>query len=660
MFKRLQLKSIFICSMIFVLAMSISIFAGEANNYKAWNLDEYVQETGNKIAKFNEAPEMAKKVKSGELPPVEERLPKNPIVVQPTGSIGKYGGIVRGWGTNPNSYGNNVWSPRMATALVIAPNHKDVYCGVFENYELTNDNKVLTVHLREGMKWSDGEPFTSDDIMFWWEDIQLNKELTPVVFPNWSPGGEPMDVEKIDDYTVRFTFAVSNPTIIGHMTDNEGFWAPKHYLKQFHIDYNKDAQKMAEKEDFNKWYQLLGTKIGAEARNESTDPDCPSLDPWVVSRIDKLGNKYYERNPYYFKVDIAGNQLPYINGQVRVYIPTKEQIALKAIAGEVDFGSDPFGMSEVAVLRSGEDQGNYRVVLMPGTFGTLRRYQFNYTIKDPVLNEIFNDIRFRKAMSLAINREEINKTLEYGLGIPRQYTTPSITSFYEDWMGKYYAEYDPERANELLDEMGLKWNSDQTIRLRPDGKPLKIQLIDATKGEEEFSEMVVSFWKDVGVDINYKKISRELLVQQSQTNDLEVTVWYGDAIGEMRLHNQSHVFLRPPFGSDTMRLAASLWWEWEKTGGERGIEPPEKIKKLIDVTHKWIRSSRGTEEYDKYGREMLKNAVEGLWVIGVVGEQPKPLILKNGLNNFPEDMPWVDHLIGGQADQWYWEDPENH
>lgn len=640
-----------LCVMLLVFAICPANVASMAENYRTWNLSDYEATIGS-IKEFSEAPVLAEKVARGELPPVSERLPANPLVVKPVEQIGKYGGSVTGWGLNPESFGNNVWTARTQRGIAIYPDWQTIAPEVFESYELSEDQTVFTIHLRKGMRWSDGHPFTADDILFWWDDIVMNKELSPSVPAAWLVDGQPMEVERIDDYTVLFKFVGPNPRIISVLT-NQVPWAPTHYLEEFHIKYNPDAKATAKEAGYDDWYQLFAYK---NAGTDGMNPDMPSLDPWVLARVDLQGNKYYERNPYYYKVDIEGNQLPYIDTQVRLYVPTKEQVVLKIMAGEVNYGSDPLELSQVAVLREGEKQGRYETILMPGVFGSVRRYQFNYTVKDPVLREIFNDIRFRKAMSLAINRQEVNDTLFYGLGVPRQYTSPSVTTFFEDWMAEYYIDYDVAEANRLLDEMGLHWDEQEKARLRPDGKPLKIQLLDGTGSETDITEMVVGYWEDVGVNVEMKTVTRELLVQRAQANDIEASVWYGDVVDEFSLHSWSHMVMQPAWGLDAMPHSGGPWRKWELTGGKQGEEPPPAVKDLMSAAQAWLKSAKGTKEYNELGKEFLTKSVEGLWVIGIVGETPKPLIVSERLRNFPRDMTWVNHLNGSQGDQWFWED----
>lgn len=639
-------------SMLLILMLSAAAMAGTADNYKTWNLVDYEAETGVAISVFNEAPALAERVAAGELPPVAERLPVNPLVVQTMDEIGTYGGQLRGWGLNPESFGNDVWVVRTQRVIDIYPNWQTLAPSLITDYAFNEDNTAITLHLREGLRWSDGELVTADDFVFWMDDVANNKELNPSVPSNWVVAGEPIQITKIDDLTIRYDFAAPYPLIVEVLAGSTQPFAPKHYLSQFHIEYNSDAGELAQANGYDEWYQYY--EFMANTGDLQNNPDRPVVDPWAFTRADQYGNKYYERNPYYWKIDTAGNQLPYIDSQVRLYIPDKEQVILRAMAGDLDYGSNPLQIDDLPVLRDGEQRGGYETLVAPSVFGTQRRYQFNLTTENEALREVFNDIRFRKAMSLAIDRDEVNRTLFFGLGTPRQYTTPSVTPFYEDWMGEYYAQYDPEKAAQLLDEMGLGWDRNQRYRLLPNGDVLEFELADSTRGEVELTEMVISFWDAIGVKADYRTMTRELFVERAQANDLEASVWFGDAVDEFRMRELT-TLMRPPWGLDTVPKVAPPWRQWFLTSGEQGEEPPQEIKDLNDAMEQFLQTVKGTDEYMEAGRTFLEKSVSGLYALGVVGETPRPVIIKSTLRNFPKDMTWVDHMRGTQADQWFWD-----
>jgi len=590
-------------------------------------LAEYEKLTGKRIEKFNEAPMLKIKVAAGELPPVEQRLPEEPMVVEPLEEIGQYGGTLRTAALNPNIVSGDTITPRHQDLFaIIFPRLNTVVPNIAKGWDWSKDFKTLTIYLRKGMKWSDGVPFTADDFLFWWEDIILNKELTPI-----KPTGYKTltSLERVDDYTVRLQFSAPNPSIIYALAviwggcDNP--FAPKHYLKKYHISYNPEAQELAKKEGFDSWWQCFQFHQASWGPAQQ-DIDFPTLDPWVLKKIDSFGNKYYERNPYYWKIDTVGNQLPYIDKQARILVENQEVGNLKTIAGEFDIGGqDVVRLRSYPLYKKGEKKGNYHVMLWKNLMGSDLAFNFNLTHKDPVLRKIFNDIRFRQAMSLAINRDEINQLLFFGKAVPRQATTDPSNSLYEDWMGKYYAEYDPKRANKLLDEMGLKWDEKHQYRLRPDGKPLAITIEYVGMEERgKICELVKDYWEKVGVKTAIKEVQRNLYNTRAAANEIDVGNWRYETVTEIEMYY--HTFKRfVPFWGE---FACRPWRKWYDTGGESGEEPPEEVKRLFKVAEEFQTTLPGTEEYMKLGKEILTINLKNLWLIGTVGLYPQPVIVK--------------------------------
>lgn len=646
--------------LVFVFALlCIPVAAQEAgfspvDSFRVWNLDEYEAETGSTIATFNEAPMLAERVASGDLPKLEDRLPvrEDIQVVQPREAIGTYGGELRYNATNPSTFGNIGWSAWDQHLAGLSTNWEVIFPNIAKSIEFSEDNTVVTITLRRGMKWSDGQPVTSDDIMFWYENIMLHPEL-PNLPSSYIVGGQPAVLAKVDENTVTVTFATAYPGFIEIIARTEtGFpIAPRHYLEQWHIDFNEDAQAKAEEEGYATWIEAFEAHRGGQIADFQIDPGLPVLKPWILLSIDEFGNKIYERNPYYWKVDTEGNQLPYIDRQIRVLLSDLEVVKLNIQAGDLDY-ADKLLISDLPVLRAGEAEGNYTALLFPTDQGATRKYQFNITVGDPVLREIFNDIRFRQAMSLAINREEINETLFFGLGIPRQWGVSTNSPFYEDWMSDYYAAYDPEQANALLDEMGLTMGSDG-IRLRPDGQPLRIVLWDAIDNIR-MDELVVEYWGDVGVATEINPSTREAQVAALLANEVHVSVWFADVVAAIDMHTRP-IWFRPPYGLDTTPLGGGFAWRtWWLTNGAEGEEPPPYYLEQMQLADDFLLTSVGSEEYFELGQQLVNRTVEQMLHIGTVGEVPYIYVRSNRIQNFPsESTIYIDHLRGAHSDQWY-------
>jgi len=576
--------------------------------------------------KYNEAPMLKVKVAAGELPPVEERLPEEPIVVKPVEEIGQYGGEAYVCRQSRWQWNNAAHLIGYEHLLRIGTDYKTVVPNLAKGWKFSEDKKDITIYLRKGIKWSDGAPFTADDIMFWYEDVLLNKELTPVFPKTFSPGGKPMVVEKIDDYTVTLHFAMPYPVILSSMLPMQDFFLPAHYLKQFHIKYNPKADELAKKEEFDSWYQLFQMKKSANWRGQPLEnPDLPTLCSFYLKKLSSdIG--VFERNPYYFKVDPAGNQLPYIDKIVVKNLSAKDVAKTKSITGDFDF-SDAIAIEDYPLCKKNETKGNYRVLLWNTATGSHRVYQLNLTYKkDLVLRDIFRDVRFRRALSLAINREEINETFFFGLGVPRQMTVIPDSKYFEPEFAKAYAEYNPKEANRLLDEMGLKWDKNHEYRLRPDGKKLSWTFLFCIP-TDKVTELVIEYWKKIGVEVTIKPGAFSLFFERNLGNLSPMTGWGGPFCTDVLFPTTREWFVP---GHTSTSTWCPLWAQWYETGGKEGEEPPQEIKNLFT----WFEKLQTTLDVE-WGKKILRSQAENIWTIGIV-MAPRPLLVRTNLRNIPE------------------------
>ena len=261
-------------------------------------------------SKYQEAPQLADMVRSGDLPPVDERLPLQPWVIEIKDSIGKYGGKLSSVVADPTANLFEISNARAASLARRSPDFSSIVPFVVESWELSADSMKLTVNLRQGMRWSDGEPFTTADVQFWYEDVLLNEEITPVIDDDLAPGGEPMILAVEDDFTFSFNFAVPYPTIVD-ILPSQSPWLPKHYLSQWHINHNENANDLAADENFDTWFEAF--LFHADVAETQQDVDMPVLGAWQFASQDTQGNTLYTRNPYYWAIDPDGNQLPYVD-----------------------------------------------------------------------------------------------------------------------------------------------------------------------------------------------------------------------------------------------------------------------------------------------------------------------------------------------------------
>jgi len=599
-----------------------------------------------------EAPMLAELVKAGKLPPLKDRLPAEPLVVRPE-QIGKYGGIIRAGAFGPKSGGLDDEVVRVQNLFQIEPDLKTITPNIVKSFEIAKDFKSMTIVLRKGMKWSDGAPFTADDFMFWYQDVAQNKDLVPTPNILWTPGGQLWKQTKVDDVTLRYEFAAPYPAIdivFAKSHSNGRLYQPKHYLQKWHIKYNPQAGDLAKQEGYQNWFQTFLAHMSYG--QDQQDPNLPVVDPWRLKSIDVSGNKYSERNPYYWKVDTAGNQLPYIDEQQRILVQNAEVRVLKFISGELhNAGENPLPVKDYTLYKENEQKGSYSVFLFENTRGSDCSFSFNLTHKDPVLRKVFNDVKFRQAMSLAINRKQINDVLYYGKAMPYQATTPPITSFYEDWMGKQFIEFDQAKANALLDEIGLKWDAEKKGRLRPDGQPLKI-VLEATEEFFPMSELVAEHWTKVGIQTTVKQEERTFFYSRGPANERDAQAWTYDGAAEFNMR-QGGGRLRPPWGSPID--AAPLWQAWFESKGATGEQPPEIVRKNYDLMNQFNAAVPGSPEYMKLGKEILTNHAQNLWIIGTT-VAPRVILLSNKLGNAPKKgtfaadfMFWIPY----KGDQWF-------
>ena len=586
---------------------------------------------------YKEAPMLRTKVAAGKLPPVEERLPEEPLVVKPVEEIGQYGGVWRQVHGGMSDLGQNNYI--MVEHLVrFSPDFKQILPNLVKSFKQSEDGKSVTFLLRKGMKWSDGAPFTADDFMFWWNDIILNDELTPTKSSAFKIGGELMKMEKLNDYTIKLIFSKPYGAYIESIA---GMWAPdimyapKHYLRQFHPKYTpmEEIKKEMKKEGFTRWIDLFGAK-----NRHFNNPGCPQIDAWIpLNTIDKP-IQILHRNPYYWKVDTEGNQLPYIDEVQRTLIPNIEAMLLKAIAGEVDFQTRRIeSLKNYPLVKENEKKGNYRVIQFK-TLGTNIGTMFlNYFSKDPILRKLFWDKRFRVALSIALDRNEINELLFKGIATSAQGTPPPGSAWYDEQIANLYTEYDPKRANELLDEIGLKWDKNHEYRLRPDGKRLRLIMNPFTPFPEESTDISElckrKYWKDIGIEVAVKPLDRALWFPRIKACEHEVALYALNTgwPGHLPLNNQV-------FPLDFSYLTAPMWGLWFASEGKSGEEPPAEVKRMLEIYNESLETT-SLEKRNNLIKEAFKISGENLLNIGVM-RQPvigRFFIAKNNFRNVRED-----------------------
>ncbi len=574
---------------------------------------------------YQEAPMLRVKVAEGELPPVEERLPENPLVLKPIKEIGQYGGT---W--NKLSDGGDTYRYQITVVnegIVCWDYNQQVVPNIAESWEFSSDSKELTLFLRKGIKWSDGVPFTADDIMFWYEDVILNKDLYPTT-PSWLVmEGEVGKFTKLDDYTVKLSFAKPYGLLLENLARGmREIFAPKHYLKQFHPKYTslEKVNKLAKDAGLPAWSQLFMKK-----NNLTIDPKRPVMKAWQIDR-SYLGAERVtaERNPYYWKVDPAGNQLPYIDKVVLDLVTSPDVEILKLLSGEVDLAMYGVSLKDYTLYKEAEREGKIRLFEWEN-FAVGEALVFNQNHKDPVLRKIFQNVKFRQAVSLALNRDEVNEVRYMGLAENRQFTLPPASPYYLEGADKSYIEYNPERVNELLDEIGLSARDKEGFRLRPDGKTLSI-IMDITIGRESEAELVKIYLEAVGIKTSIALRERTFyhVRKDAAEHDLIINGMSG-----------SPLLLAPwffiPLSAGSSEGWGPLWGVWIETDGQKGERPPEDVLGLVEL-YQQLQTSVDPKERASLGKEIMRLHQKNLWIIGINGMGLKIFVAAPNLRNFPE------------------------
>lgn len=591
---------------------------------------------------YDQAPMLDPLVKKGELPPVEKRLPvkEDLVVVKPVEEVGDYGGTWNRVFFGPadyHAYGRLNYDP--ITRFPKNPK-EGVKPGIIKDWESKKGGKIWYLYLREGIRWSDGYPFTSEDILFWWEDIANDENITPSVPVQWVTGGEPMEVTAVDDYTVKLEFEKPNgivPILLAHIGpqwprafERFGFYAPKHYLDQFHPKYNPTST-------YDKF----------ENKAFDLNPELPVLTAWQVVKREPGEKLVAERNPYYWKVDTEGNQLPYIDRIELDIVDKKETVQAKAMAGELDMQGRHIDITQLPTFKDRAEKGNYRVLLWPSAWPGNPQLLFNHNTQDPVLHKLFQEPKFKKALSYAIDRKHINETVYWGLGKPRIGTVVPSSPYYQEDLAQKYTEYDPEKAKELLEEIGMTEKGPDGFRLSPDGEKFSVVINisqPAWPGFMDALEFVMQDWKDIGINTVLNPVERSTFVSNGVAGKHEVATWQtGQAIEPMVMPN----WWLP---IHTQSWMAPLYAKWYTTGGKKGVKPKGDFARVIDLYEEIKTTSDRKEQIRLFKKIERIHFDKNLWTVGVVGMQPMPFIVKNYFRNVPEKATadWVMRTPGNQ------------
>jgi peptide/nickel transport system substrate-binding protein len=610
--------------------------------------------------KYKEAPQLAELVRAGQLPPVDDRLPKNPVIVEPVDQIGRYGGDWRGGTTETN--GNFFIRNGGYEQLVRwTPEWDGIIPNIAESFESNDEGSEYTFYLREGIRYSDGEPLTADDIMFWYKDVFLDEDLTPVK-PGWlTRNDQAVVVEKIDDFAVKFIFAGPNGLFLKNAAQTNLDLTtryPRHYMEQFHAKYNPDVEQLVQESGQDSWIGLFELKATPHQNAE-----LPKLWPWLptTSIADAPGSRIVcVRNPYYWKVDPEGNQLPYMDRYIVEIVSSVEVLVLKALNGELDyqerFISAP---TNKAVLFDNMDAGQYHFYdLYPTTVNEMI-IQFNQTTTDPVLREVFQNKDFRIGMSYAIDRQEVIDVVHVSQGQAWQASPRPESRFHHERLAKQYIEYNPELANEHLDKAGYSGRDASGFRLGPDGKRLSfIMEIDASRVTYiDALELILNHWTEVGVEMIVKTMDRSLWEERCRSNntDFHATAHrFGGGSGDAVILDARYYL---PIDSGNSMYAKGWAFWYNNPENPNAVEPPAEVKQAMEVYDRIPLISSDDEQFDLM-MQVLDIAADQFYCVGTVLEPNAFGVVTNRMRNTPSLLPnsWIYPTPGPYNPAQFWVD----
>jgi peptide/nickel transport system substrate-binding protein len=588
---------------------------------------------------YIEAPMLAEMVAAGELPPVDERLPDNPLIEPVVDEIGQYGGVLNRGFTGPSDHNN--YTRVVYDALVrYSPTGAEVIPHIASGWESNADFTEWTVRLRPGAKWSDGEPFTADDIMFWYNDILLNEELTPGGL-TWmkNPDSTMATVEKLGDYAVKWTFASPNTAFLLDLANKDGadaavsnlVFVPAHYMKQFHPAYTDQAELDAKvaKAGFTTWTELFSREALPHLSGNR-----PSMAAWAPDGTTVSDPIFtLKRNPYYIGVDPAGNQLPYIDEVRFTQYLDKKTLNLAAVEGKIDMQGRHIDMNNYPVLVQNGPANGYRVITWPSFGGSDAVIMFNQTWTGPEV-EMFRNKDFRIALSYAIDREAIKQLAFLGIGEARQGVPAPFSPYYPgDEYAYKYTELNPDLANQMLDEI-LSNKDANGFRTLPDGSPLDIEIGVVPEQFVDWpsiAQLVVENWAKVGVKAHVQLRERTLHFAMRPANELMAEMWNEDTTG-FPFSGQPKFDPR----SDPALCFAPLYGKWYTSNGAEGIEPPADIARIVEIIDEAKVSPRGRQI--ELAQELFRLWADNVWEIGTVGLTPAVqgvVVVNQNMRNVP-------------------------
>ena len=581
-------------------------------------------------AAAGEPPSLEARVTKGELPPLAARLPESPRIVE-VETPGIHGGAIRMiFGRSKDTRILVVYG---YARLVTYDRRFRIRPDVLADVDI-EDGRRFTLRLRKGHRWSDGHPFTAEDFRYWWQDVANNPSLAPLGPPrSMKVNGEPPVFEIVDEYEVRYTWNAPNPHFLPALAAATPLYIyrPAHYLRRFHAAYAPpgDLAAMVEKSGRRNWAELHNRK---DNQYKNDNPALPSLQPWVLHTKPPAQQFLFRRNPYFHRVDQNGRQLPYAD-RVIMKVASPGVIPLKTGAGDSDLQSRGIAFSNYTFLKEAEKREDFAVRLWRTAKGAHLALFPNLNVNDPVWRRLMRNADFRRALSMAIDRHEINQVIYYGLAVEGQNTVLPESPLHRPEYRDAWAAFDLEAANRLLDRLGLDGRDSRGVRLLPDGRPMEV--IVETAGEDteqaDVLELIHDSWLKAGIKLFTRPSQREVFRNRIFAGETLISIWSGHENGLPDADTLPGE-LAP---TSQLQLQWPKWGQHYQSGGRAGEKPGgSAATELLRLNREWTFADTRAQRA-KIWHRMLEIHADRVFTIGLVAAVPQPVVVNRHLRNVP-------------------------
>jgi peptide/nickel transport system substrate-binding protein len=646
-----KIGTVFITAL-FALALVQGVFAGGG---RAGSTSGGGSGASGGSGKYKQAPIL----NSQNLPPVDQRLPENPKVIKPWEKIGKYGGTMKIVTTNIGDFKERatmytVGSYEGRSFLIWSMDQKEIIPNIAESWTISADSKDYNFVLRRGLKWSNGDPFTTEDVRFWYEDVKVNQDLNPSSTPLQ------FTLEVVDETRFIFHYKDPSPLEIYTIADRNtvllnNWFLPDEYLKKFHIKYNPNADAEAKAAGYNDWKDCFNQK-----RDYINNWESPTLSPFMLTTKNSSANVVmFERNPYFWAVDTEGNQLPYLDAVQLTLAESNDTVKMRTAAGENDLGlaviqetfiDYPFYMENARA-------GNYTVRIADWTEANAMNIHINKVHKDPAKRAVMGTFEFRKAMSFALDRNtiiNINYTIGPVKSTPRNFAPYPDSPYLDQELANAFCKYDPAESNRLLDGLGLRKNA-QGKRTLPNGSPFTL-VIDVPNYSPDWIDIgnqIASYWQAVGIDVSARSIDPGLWGQRISSNEFDVSIHTGTNGFIFPSSFMINVFTGYDY-NDWATFFQTGHIIWRQTQGKEGIAPDADIQKLWDLGAAVVKEPNESRRNDMV-KQIFELHKKNLYILGIGTRMPYNYVVKNYLHNVPPlQNDWaLGHGGHGEPAQYY-------